>query len=390
MEVEKIIALHRYALHNKNILYKLALIGHALFLLLFKRYSVKVEEINGSGETKYLFFKALQRFDYDELYSKIVSECKFQKIIVEAKASFGFDFSFLIDFSTKIKTFNKIESRGILDRLYLFTSYLFYNKILKTIDRFDFEILVVFADMQPVDNILVQFYKGRKITTVTLQHGLFVDYEGTYNISSVSYKNVVSDHFLAWGESNKMLIEKHNPDCNVIVCGNPIIKKSYNCVNVRRKFFTIVLDWDVFEKENTEMIGMAMRLADMIRMDFQVRYHPSNDKSKYIINSTFLMQNETLDYMCSEFILGHTSSLIHVAQRLGKKVFKYNTTVPTNPIDKECVVNNESDILCKLSSNFAHSEIKETVNIGSIGDDSLSCYNLFFCNLKTQGLEVKL
>ena len=247
-------------------------------------------------------------------------------------------------FSTKIKIFNKIESRGILDRLYLFTSYLFYNKILKTIDRFDFEILVVFADMQPVDNILVQFYKGRKITTVTLQHGLFVDYEGTYNISSVSYKNVVSDHFLAWGESNKMLIEKHNPDCNVIVCGNPIIKKSYNCVNVRRKFFTIVLDWDVFEKENTEMIGMAMRLADMIRMDFQVRYHPSNDKSKYIINSTFLMQNETLDYMCSEFILGHTSSLIHVAQRLGKKVFKYNTTVPTNPIDKECVVNNESDI----------------------------------------------
>jgi hypothetical protein len=384
MNFEKIIALHRYALYDRGFLYKVALIGHALFLLLFKRYGFESKKVGGNKRTKYLFFKALHRFDYDKLFSQIIGECKGQKTIINSKVEYGINFSFLFYFRKKNAFFKKVESKSFLDKLYLFLSYLFYSKALESIKQYNFDVLVVFADMQPIDNLLVQHYKEKGKITVTLQHGLFVDYEGTHNISAVSYKSVVSHYFLAWGVGNKELIERHNSDCNAIVCGNPAIKKYYNCANVKRKFFTVILDWDVFEKENTEMIDMAEKLAEMIKMDFQVRYHPSNDKSKYTVSPVFLIQEGVLDFMCSEFILGHTSSLIHVAQRLGKKVFKYNTTVPTNLIDKRCLIDSENDIVYKLynETNSAHSKIKETVNIGPIDNDSLYCYQQFFCNLK--------
>ena len=234
--------------------------------------------------------------------------------------------------------------------------------------------------MQPVDNILVQTYKDLQIPTVTLQHGLFVDYEGTYNISSVSYENVVSDYFLSWGESNKQLINKHNPTCNVLVCGNPVLKSGESANS--SIFFTVVLDWDIFERENIKMLNLAQLAAEDMKMNFQIRYHPSNNMSKYIVNSSYLINND-LNYMCSKFILGHTSSLIHIAYRLGKTVFKYKSNIPSSPIDKSVIIENHEDIKKFFIKPEVplNNQIKETINIGPIGSKSLNKYNIFFNGL---------
>jgi len=384
VEIEKIIALHRFALHQRKLPYKILLIGHALYLLFFKRYKSKHVIIDGKEGPKFLFFKALHRFDYDSLFSKISSCCEFDKQILEVNLSLGFDLSFFNQILSKISQYNKIESDSNFDKIYLFLSYLFYTKIIKSIQKFEFDILVVFADMQPVDNLLVQFYKNKNIPTVTLQHGLFVDYEGTFNISSVSYKNVVSDHFLSWGEGNKRLIKRHNPDCNIIVCGNPMIQNIENIPNKfkNENFFTVVLDWDVFEEENIKMLDVAKSVAEEMEINFQIRYHPSNNPNKYCINSNYLIQNN-LDYMNSKFIIGHTSSLIHVAYRLGKTVFKFKSNIPSSPIDESCIVESSSDIKRLLLNQQLNKNIalEETINIGPIDSKSLNKYRLFFENL---------
>jgi hypothetical protein len=377
VEIEKIIALHRFALHQRKLPYRILLIGHALFLLFFKRYKSKHVIINGKEGPKFLFFKALHRFDYDALFSKISSCCEFEKQILEVNLSFGVDFSFFNQILSKISQFNKIESDSNVDKVYLFLSYLFYTKIIKSIQKFEFDILVVFADMQPVDNLLVQFYKNKNIPTVTLQHGLFVDYEGTFNISSVSYKNVVSDHFLSWGEGNKHLINRHNPDCNILVCGNPMIQNIQNKFK-NENFFTVVLDWDVFEEENIKMLDVAKSVAEEMEINFQIRYHPSNNPNKYYVNSNYLIENK-LDYMDSRFILGHTSSLIHVAFRLGKTVFKFKSNIASSPIDESCVIESSQDIKILLNKQQTkYIQIGETINIGPIGTKSLNQYKLFF------------
>jgi hypothetical protein len=379
MEIEKIIALHRYALHDRRDVYKLALIGHALFLLLFKRYKFEVTKLYGNKGPTYLFFKALHRFDYDKLFSKISSQCKFNKILAEVNVSYGFDFSFLTGIINKMRHFDEIDTESFLDKLYLFISYLFYTKIIKSINKFEFDILVVFADMQPVDNLIVQFYKDKIATTVTLQHGLFVDYEGHYNLSSVSYENVVSNYFLSWGEENKKLILRHNPLVEVSVCGNPTIESHVRVGKAEKKYFTVFFDWDVFKDENIEMINIAYQVSDVLNIKFHLRLHPSNDLSNYDINKQYLVEN--VDYKDSFFMLGHTSSMIHICQRLGLPAFKYSTDIPSNPVHKKYLFTKSEDILLKIididdyCSEYSH-------NIGPIGDESLMCYKEFFEGIK--------
>ena len=47
-------------------------------------------------------------------------------------------------------------------------------------------------------------------------------------------------------------------------------------------------------------------------------------------------------------MLGHTSSMIHICQRLGLLVFKYDSDIPTNPVDKKYCFKSADDVLIKL------------------------------------------
>jgi hypothetical protein len=382
LNIEKVIALHRYATNNRSKLYKVGLIAHSIYLLLFKKYTSTIERQIGNSKSVFVFFKAMHRFDYDRIFSLIASACPFEKIIINSKISYGFDFSFLTQPLVSFNIFNKIDGNDIFERTYFFLSYLFYTKALKIFDQIDLDVVVVFADMQPVDNIIVQYFNKLGKASVTLQHGLFVDYEGVYNISSVQYKSVVSDYFLTWGESNKTLIERHNNNCKVVICGNPSIEPyvDYDESIPHERFFTVILDWDVFEKENKEMIEIAKVLSGKLNLKYHVRLHPSNKKNKYKINSEYAISNKNIDFMLSDFIFGHTSSVIHIADRLGRKVYKYKTNVPTNPIDDTCLIIDAEDMYSKICNANIETDnfIKETVNIGPIGKDSLHRYKSFF------------
>ncbi len=377
IDINKVVDLHTYALSRRGVLRKYLLFAHSLFLLLFKKYDLTITSPVNNDGFEYIFYKSMHRFDYDELFDSIVNECTLDKKIIESKVVYGFDLHFLDNFTKYRCLFNELNTQKLIEKLYLFSSFLFYTKILHHLKVGKCKKIVVFADMQPVDNLIVQYCRMLNKETVTLQHGLFVDYAGTYNISSVSYKNVVSDYFLTWGNNNKALIERYNPNCSVIVCGNPAIKP-YKPSRKGDKFFTVFFDWDVFKGENKELLDIAYKISDKLNIKFNLRFHPSNNISNYDINDKYILNN--IDYRESFFMLGHTSSMIHVCQRLGLLVFKYDSDIPTNPVDKKYCFKSADDVLIKLKSLDKYvSKYKQ--NIGPIGYKSLKKYNKIFNDL---------
>lgn len=288
------------------------------------------------------------------------------------------DWYFILEIKKYFKYFHEINANSLIEKAYLFCSFLFYTKIIKHLKEYDFNNLIVFADMQPVDNLVSQYFGALGKDTITLQHGLFVNYEGFYNISSVSYKNVVSNHFLAWGNENKKLIQKYKPNCKVVVCGNPTIEP-YRGDGQNSEFFTIFFDWDLFKNENVEMINIAYKVSDALGIKFNLRMHPSNDKSNYKIDESYLINN--MDYKESMFMLGHTSSMIHICQRLGMPVFKYDTNVPSSPVHDKSLFKKSEDVLVKVKDINSYKD-KYKNNIGPIGGESLECYRIFFNSIK--------
>ncbi|MCF6351211.1 MAG: hypothetical protein L3J23_09340, partial [Flavobacteriaceae bacterium] len=213
-----------------------------------------------------------------------------------------------------------------------FNRFFLYKKSLKDLKQYHFKHLVVFGDMQPLDNIIVQYFKNINKSTTTMAHGLYIDFlDDDNNISSIQNKIIVSDYFLAWGKENQKLVNKYNRDCKAIVCGNPLIQEYKIPAKIKNEFFTVLFDWDIFEKENKEMLNLAYFVAKKLKIKISIRFHPSNNKNNYIINNKYIIND--VDYRESKFIIGHTSSMIHISQRLGIITFKYDTDIPVNPVE---------------------------------------------------------
>lgn len=377
INVSKVVDLHRYALNKKKVYHKILYILYTIYKIVFKKYEITFSN-NSLQKVDFLFFKQLHRGDYDKLFNSIVSQCNYSKNIALAKECSTFNVFAFLQIIQGFNYYKKLDDTNIMTKIYLYLSFIYYFKHLKSFENIEFEYLVVFADMQPIDNLLVQYFNLKNKTTITLQHGLFVDYEGTYNISSVQYENVVSDYFITWGLENQKLIEKYNSECKVIVCGNPTIEYYKKPEKIDKEFFSVMFDWDVFKEQNQQMLNIAYEVADRLNIKFHLRMHPSNKKENYNIKSQYLIDN--VDYRESIFILGHTSSMIHISLRLGLKIFKYDTDIPTSKIDTKYLFKNTDDVIEKYNNLDQYNDVSKD-HITYIEKESLLEYEKLFNNL---------
>ena len=365
--------MHRYAYAKSPKIKLFFLIFHAFYKLIFSKYYL-LNDKSVIKNASFIFFKKMHRADYDELFNQIFDCCQHQKSSLEMSTKIGFSYYYLRFFKFYKHLIVRISANNFIEKIYLFLSFINYLKVLEFFDNLSFNNLVVFADMQPEDNLLVQFFKNSKIT-ITLQHGLFVDYEESFNISSVQYKNVTSRYFLTWGNENKKLIQKYSRHVNVRICGNPTMKEFNYQHNNSSDFFTVFLDWDVFENENRLLLEIAGKLSKKINKKILIRYHPSNKKKLYSTNDLSLKIQA--DYYDSFFLLGHTSSMIHKCLRWGMPIFKLKTRIHSNPIDKNYEFSNVEDLLEKIKNLQNFQKIKKN-NIGYIGEESKNKYRKFF------------
>lgn len=376
---EKVLDIEEYIYTSMSWKERKKALKNSLKFLFFSRPSIPDTQLT----TDFLFVKVMQRADYNKLFNQIYSTCDDEKYALNIRYTPSKNirkyplYIFIKYFPLLISKFtlNPVKS---LYLLYKMIQYLeVYEKLNK---RVNYTNLVVFADMQAIENLLVQTANLNGITTVTLQHGLYIDYTKMENINSVNYKNHVADFFLAWGNSTKALIEKFNPDSKVVICGKPI--ETEKLPSQKSDYFTVLFDQNLLKEYNQKLLEIAYVLHNKTELKVNIRFHPHNRKTAYNIKEAITYIDKELE--SSVFILGHTTSLIHELLRMGIPVFKLNSDIPALDIPKALTFSNAHDVeaILKHYDLQKHNFVEDGQEfISFIGDESLDKYRNFFIEL---------
>lgn len=327
-------------------------------------------------KANYLFIKSMKRPDYDNLFFKIAESCSKPKIIVDTYEKKGkFSLYRLYDFVRFAPMFYKVFRRNIAQWAFLCITLTNLLSQIKSLPRINYRSIVVFADMQPLDNVLVQHSTMTNIESTTMQHGLYVDYESLVNVNVVNYLNTNANNFLAWGQDTAELIKKHHPNKSIYICGKPTISDS----NVKKSgnYFTVVFDQNIFFPYNQKMLDVAYMLYEHTALMVNMRLHPNNRLKWFKLKPEITLVEK--DIWMSQFVLGHTSSLLYECMRLGIPVFRYNSEIPSvktpDYIQFESI--NELVKLIKAVDKIPFNTISRTY-INEIGDKSMAEYTKYF------------
>lgn len=357
---------------------------HALHELLFTRFNFPRRY-----EAEFVFFRCMVREDYKALMHSIASVIDDnEKIIIEdyLKKSSTFAPRAIIIFLKLLPKFFSFKAKNLYERLYLYLRLCFYYRHLVAISKFKFDIIVFFADMQPVENLLAQFYRDKGKKTVTLQHGLYVDYGSYETVNIINYLHQPSEYFLAWGRSTAELIERSGLHRKTVICGKPIVilkrKQEAPKQNIdKESYFSVILDTNIFEAQNVQMLKMLADYAHDNSIKMNVRYHP--------YNNTVFYENLGLEYSAdlslenSTFVVGHTSSMLYEIMLLNIPVFKFDSLIPSLAFPREIVFDSLSRLNEVISeSNAINFKKLSTEYIAFYGEESLNKYANFFDDLK--------
>lgn len=340
----------------------------------FKSPNIPSQKFN----SRILFLKSLSRADYDKKFKQIYSLSR-QKNVVDitySKKKFIRAYPFYIAFKYFPLLLFRSFNFNLFKTLYLMISQIKYLEVAEKVYKNDFRYLVVFADMQPIDNMICQIAQKKGIKTITLQHGLYVDYENSFNVNIVNYENHTADYFLAWGDDTKELIQKYHKESNIIICGNPLKKINSRVIN---DYFTVVFDQNLFHKYNKILLNIAYNIAKEFNLKINLKLHPNNKKNWYEIDNSFIIENQ--DIYSSKFVIGHTTSILYELMVLGIPSYKLRSDIPANVLDEDLkfstVEELDSKILKHKKEQFRFDDYAKRY-IQYIGDKSLNKYKDFF------------
>jgi hypothetical protein len=166
-------------------------------------------------------------------------------------------------------------------------------------------LVVTFCDVHPVDYLLTHRFRRMGIPTTTVQHGHYI-------AAGWPYGNSHSDYFLVHSEfaRGQAIRSGLKPD-NVIVVGmmqhiheNIELHEDSSCNSV----FGVFLNGSSFEeKDNTEILAHANRLAKEFNLKYAVRYHPGLNRAAYI---------PLIDKSCLSDIDGNAGSVVDFARKI--------------------------------------------------------------------------
>ena len=333
--------------------------------------------IDVSGETEFLFFRSLQRPDYADLFARVAS-CVSRKTFVQDYQRYGQRIN--PEMSRLMVTlrpfYYSFSAESSIDRSLLFTRLCQYYMVLKKVCEIDTKALVFFADMQPVEDLIAQYGNACGIQTITLQHGLYVDYGSFNTVNVINYLHQPSKMFLAWGDETARLIRKYHPETDVRVCGKPVIYDSPNRgEDSRSGYFTVVLDQRIFDDQNVQLLRLLEEYARSESKSMNIRFHPSNDRRYY--RSLGVEFTEDLPLASSDFVVGHTSSLIYETLQMGIPSFRYVTEIPAVAFPSQLAFTTIEEFRQALNSKVDYSAESKRY-VACSGEESMRRYEVVF------------
>ena len=130
------------------------------------------------------------------------------------------------------------------------------------------------------------------------------------------------------------------------------------------------------------MLYIAEHIAKLHSWDINVKFHPSNNRSRY--KETGIGFKEGLDMTQSRCLIGHTSSMLYEALQLGLAAFKYRSDIPCLETPEELTFDDAENLTQKLSMHHDFCGLAKQYILYT-GKQSLEAYGEFFRSILNQG-----
>lgn len=323
-----------------------------------------------------LFYKSMDRPDYDLLLNKVVGLRNYPIVNLSYKSS-NLNVELIRFIRNNYRHADSIEEGNPYLNQALKIKLLSYCYMLEKLYRHT-KKAVFFSDMQGPENFFCQAFKISKVPTATMQHGLYVEYFNEDNINVINYKNHVADYFLAWGNCTANLIHKYRPDSKVVVVGKPTLNPiSFRASAGNPGYILIVSDQRMFDKQNINMISIVLSAMRKDLKRIVVKLHPSNERAMYqkIFPKLNIVEEIPKDI---DLVIGHTTSLLYEMFSQGVNVLRYSSEVESIHFPPEAEFDSAerlSEARTWLSSNDANKGSEFYIKY--LGKDSLDHYKNF-------------
>lgn len=336
----------------------------------------KIPAIEPNAETvRFLFFKSLPRADYDEFFLSVSDAVQNHSCRVYNGISYadGFNKRTLFLAAKNVRVlYYLIRKLGSHAAFYYYTKMINYLNVAQQMAKHHPEVVVVFADMHPMDNMLVQHFRqlGRK--TVTFQHGLYVDYGTLPTVNVLNYTNSVAQNFLAWGRNTADLITKYHPETKTFICGKPT-RSEHITPTAKSAVFTVLFDQKMYASYNQRLLDIAQVIARDHNWKVALRLHPTTHIKDYSFDSALLHTTEQIPWEEVRFCLGHSTSLIYELLRKGMPVYQLKSEIPCHPLPEDLRFESAQELTPKLEMHADFEAIgKHYVEL--TGEESLREY----------------
>lgn len=328
-----------------------------------------------------VFFRSLVRDDYKDLFHAVIEASGVRdRVVVDdyqhrphpprlnLRAS-----RFMLE---NADLYDVLDIADPLDRACCFIRACKYGLILDHFRKMQFDALICFADMQPVEHLMARYFRAQGVTTMTLQHGLYVDYGDMDTVNVINYAHQPSEYFLSWGPETSQLINHHHPENKTVDCGKPLIfnAASTNSETAPKPYISVFLDQKIFNQQNEDMLQIVLSCARRSNRAVKVRFHPSINKQEFF--SKFPEIEEQLHFLDADFVVGHTSSLIYEAVSLGCRVLRYESEIPGIPLPTSSTFSTVEQLEARLEMPQPEGIAKQY--FCATGTESLQRYRGFF------------
>lgn len=161
------------------------------------------------------------------------------------------------------------------------------EKLLAKVNLKQYRLAIVYSELTPDENYIVQRFTQNGIPTATMQHGTFVHSENKEDTTGIQLRSSISTYFLAWNRfTYDMAIDEGMDKNKIKVLGIPKFITGQQ-VRVQSKYegtvFGVILNGYTpqFHKENIRLLKCAMETAQQKGFKFIIRYHPDMKGDEY-------------------------------------------------------------------------------------------------------------
>ena len=246
------------------------------------------------------------------------------------------------------------------NKLYLSILLAEYHIALSKIEKnlnFDYDLITTFCDAHNVEHYIAQRYKNSGVKTITLQHGQYKVIKNEYIIGdNEAYNNFISDYILLWGEKTKDEFLKAGISEDRLIVVGALKNKFYSkFTDLLSNHFCVSLDGEAYEQSNFAMINIANQISDKIAANYTIRFHPKNNKTKYIkaTNKYYVDQNYNFAY----FQIIHMSSVIFEYLTKNIPIYVFYDEQSEEIFNIEDVIFNDLESFLKVNKNYHDKKI---------------------------------